>query len=185
MSLDSQWKHKYGILRDFIASNPEVHIGQSEISIPENLRGSFFRFFDDIRRALIDSWQSSLSVDVYSLSKNFLATETAFSEILKVSLALPLDLSSFLRTPKEGMMRLIYNRLFELIQRKTSETDFERITEGELSAETRAMYRLGYETWAALSLILMLEPDAIAGLALDSDHKPVAAGISDIAFGRF
>src|SRR5690606_5556439 len=88
MVLDQQWKLQYGILRDFIAFNPEIHIEPSEVSIPENLRGSFFRLFDDIRGALVESWQHSLAFDVYSLSKNFLAAETALSKTLKISLAL-------------------------------------------------------------------------------------------------
>jgi len=184
MTLDSQWKLKYEVLRDFLSSNPEIHIGQAEVCIPENLRGSFFGFFDEIRGALVESWQRSLAFDVHSLSKNFLAAESALSEKLKIRLALAMDLSSFLRTPKEGMMRLIYNRLFERIQGKISEADFEKMAERDLAAETTAMFRLGYETWAALALVVMLEPDAIAGLALDSDQKPVVTEIKEIAFGR-
>lgn len=182
--MESQWKRAYGILRDYIAANPEIQIEPYEICIPEELRGSFFGLFDDIRGAFVESWQSSFALDACSLSKNFLAAETALSETLKISLALPLDLSSFLRTPKEGMMRLIYSRLFELIQGKLSEGDFGRIAAGDLASEATAMFRLGYETWAALALIVMLEPDAIAGLALDSDHTPVVTEMKEIAFGR-
>jgi len=80
------------------------------------LRGSFHILFNDIRGAFVESWSSSFYCDVDSLSKNFIASENVLSETLNLSIALPQDLSSFLHNPKEGMMRLIYNRLFALIQ---------------------------------------------------------------------
>ena len=97
---------------------------------------------------------------------------------------MPLDLSSFLHNPKEGMMRLIYNRLFELIQGKIPEDDFERIAEGDLTADATEMFRIGYEAWAALALIILLEPDELFGIALDGDNKPLVTEIREIAFGR-
>jgi len=41
MAEESQWKHKYGILKDYITSNPEIYIDQHEVCIPEDLRGRF------------------------------------------------------------------------------------------------------------------------------------------------
>lgn len=184
MTPDSHWQRQYGLLKDYVAANPQIQIEPCEVCIPEDLRGGFFQYFNNVRGAFVESWQHSLALDVHSLSKNFLAAETALSEALKIHLALALDLSSFLHNPKEGMMRLIYNRLFELIQGKISEEEFENAAQGDLGSEATAMFRLGYETWAALALILMLEPDAIAGIALDSGHKPVVAEIKEIAFGR-
>jgi hypothetical protein len=184
MPIESQWKLNYGILKDYVRSNPEIHIEPSEVCIPEELRDSFYKYFDDVRRAVVESWISSFAFDVYSLSTNFIASEHALSETLKLSIALPQDLSSFLHNPKEGLMRLIYNRLFELIQGKIPEEDFEKIAAGELTKEATEMFRIGYETWAALALIIRLEPDKILGIALDGGNKPVAAEIGEIAFGR-
>jgi hypothetical protein len=184
MPLESHWKHKYGILKNFVSSNPEIHIEPYEVCIPEDLRGSFYKLFDDIRGAFIESWNSSFCFDVYSLSKNFIASENALSETLNHSIALPQDLSSFLHDPKVGMMRLIYNRLFELVQGKILEDDFERIVEGDLTADATEMFRIGYETWAALALIILLEPDELLGVALDGDDRPLITEMREIAFGR-
>jgi hypothetical protein len=82
------------------------------------------------------------------------------------------------------MMRLIYSRLFELVQGKISEDAFERIAEGDLSKEATGMFQIGYETWAALALIVQLEPDELFGIALDGDDKPLLSEMSEIAFGR-
>ena len=76
MTLESQWKLKYGILKDFIASNPEIHIGQSEVGIPENLRDDFYKHFDSTREAIVESWHGSFGFNVYSLSKNFIESES-------------------------------------------------------------------------------------------------------------
>lgn len=184
MTIESQWQHHYRILKDYLRSNPEILIDRHEVSIPKDLRGSFFAYFDNIRGAIVESWNSSFSFDVYSLSKNYIASENRLSAALKLNIELPLDLSSFLRTPKEGLMRLIYNRLFELVQGKIPEDDFERIAEGDLTKEATGMFQLGYETWAALALILLLEPDELFGVALDGDNKPIAAKIGEIIFGR-
>jgi hypothetical protein len=184
MPLESEWKRNYRILKEYVGSNPDIHLDPCEICIPEAFRNGFYKYFDDVRRAFVESWISSFACDVHALSKNFIASENALNETSKLSISLEQDLSSFLRTPKEGIMRLIYNRLFELIQGKIAEADFEKIAEGDLATEATAMFRIGYETWAALSLILQLEPEGFLGVAFDNDNKPMVAEIKEIAFGR-
>jgi hypothetical protein len=184
MTLESQWKHKYGILKAFISSNPEIHIGGYEVCIPEDKRDRFYEYFDNVRMAIVESWGSFFNFDIYALSKNYLESEKKLSKALNCSIQLPLDLSSFLHNPKEGLMRLIYNRLFELVQGKIPEDDFEWIVEDDLAADATAMFRIGYEAWAALALIILLEPDELLGIALDGDNRPLITEMRDIAFGR-
>jgi len=64
------------------------------------------------------------------------------------------------------------------------EDDFERMAEGDLAVNATEMFRLGYAAWAALALILQLEPDEFFGIALDEDHEPLVTKIKEIAFGR-
>jgi hypothetical protein len=184
MTIESHWKSKYEILKGYIASNPEICIAPQEIYIPEDLRNRFYECFNNVRRAVIESWKSSFSFDVYSLAKNYIESENRLFEISNLSVALPLDLFAFLHNPEEGMMRLIYNRLFEMVQRKIPEDDFERMAEGDLNADAAEMFRMGYAAWAALALVLMLEPDEFFGVALDEAHEPLVAGLGEIAFGR-
>ncbi|NLT67038.1 MAG: hypothetical protein GXX84_10590 [Acidobacteria bacterium] len=103
---------------------------------------------------------------------------------LNLTIKLPSDLSSFLRNPREGMMRMIYSRLFELVQGKTTEDDFEWTARNDLVSGATDLFRIGYETWSALSLIILLEPDAFYGLALDGADRFVATDIEEISFGR-
>jgi hypothetical protein len=184
MTIESHWKYKYEILKSYIASNPEICIAPQEIYIPEDLRSRFYECFDSVRRAVVESWKSSFPFDVYCLAKNYMESENRLSEISNLRIALPLDLIAFLHNPEEGMMRLIYNRLFELVQGKIPEGAFERMAEGDLTANAAEMFRMGYAAWAALALVLLLEPDEFFGVALDEEHELLVAGFEEIAFGR-
>lgn len=180
----SQWKQKYGILKDYISSNSDIHIGWSEVHIPEAQRGRFFSLFDEVREAFVESWKGSSDFDVYSLSRSFVELEHALSQQLNLEVELPSALSSLLRNPKEGLKRLIYTRLFELVQGKIPEDEWERIADGDLNKDATALFRVGYETWTALALISLMEPDEISGVALDDGGEPLVAQAGRIAFGR-
>ena len=184
MAINSGWKREYEVLKDYVAQNPEIHIDRHEVCIPENLRGRFYEYFNNVRRSVVRSWDGSLCSDARSLAKNYAASEEKLSEALNLGIELPQDLSSFLHDPEEGMMRLIYNRLFELVQEKMYEDDFERTAEGDLAANAAKMFRIGYEAWAALTLVILVDPDEIFGVVLDEKNEPRVAGIDAIAFGR-
>ncbi len=184
MTLESLWKREYEVLKDFILSNPGIYIGPCETHIPEDRRDRFYECFDIVRMAIIESWSRSFHCDVLALSRDYITLENRLSETLHCKIDLPTDLSCFLHNPKEGMMRLIYNRLFELVQGKIPEDDFERIAKSDFNADATEMFRIGYEAWAALALIILLEPDELFGITLNGDNKPLVTKIGEIAFGR-
>jgi hypothetical protein len=184
MAISSRWKREYRVLKDHVAQNPEIRIDQHMVYIPEDLRGRFYEYFDDVRRSVVRSWDGPLCSEARSLAENYAESEKKLHEALNLGIELPKDLSIFLHDPEAGMMRLIYSRLFELVQEKMSEDDFERMAEGDLAANAAEMFRTGYEAWAALTLVLLLEPDEIFGVVLDEKNEPRVAGIDRIAFGR-
>ena len=185
MSMQPQWKQKYDILKNYIAANPDIHIDMSEISIPEYLRDGFYKHFDDIRNAFVEVYYDSLPLKVDALHSNYIQSEKELTELLgQVRIELPVDLSSFLHNPKEGLVRALYNRLFEMVQGKISIDDFEQMANIDLTANTAELFRLGYEQWAALALILLLEPDSAFRVELDKDYEPFVAELEEIAFGR-
>ena len=184
MAVESSWKHEYKILKDYITSNPEIHISPSEISVPENARDGFYSRFDCVRRALVKIRRGSLPFDADALAKNYTESENRIYQAANRRVEIPLELSSFLHDPEEGMMRLIYNRLFELIQGKISEDDFERMAAGDLVKDATRLFRLGYAVWAALAIVLRLEPDELFGVAIDGNGAPCTTEIDEICFGR-
>jgi hypothetical protein len=102
---------------------------------------------------------------------------------LKNHIDLPVDLASILHNPEEGMMRPIYDRLFELVQGKITESVFEKMAQDNLNQNALVMFRLGYELWTAISIMLLLEPDEIFKVSLDEDDKPYLSGLEQIVFG--
>jgi len=185
MSTQPQWKKKYNALKDYIAANPEIYIDVSEVSIPEHLRDKFYKLFDDIRNSYIESSYDSLPFEMDTLRSNYIQTEKELTELLGLErIDLPVDLSSFLHNPKEGMMRWIYNRLFEMLQGKITVDDFEQMAGNDLTATAAELFRLGYESWAALTIILLLKPDGAFGVELDEAYEPFETDLKEIAFGR-
>jgi len=184
VAIEPLWKHKYESLKGYIASNPDIHIAPFEVCIPKNARNEFYDCFDGVRRAFVESWLVSLPFDAHSLAKNYTESENRICRIVSNGVEMPHDLASFLHDPEEGAMRLIYNRLFELVQGKINEGDFERLAEGDLAEDATKLFRLGYAAWAALAVILQLEPDEFFGVALDEEGAHSVTGIDKIAFGR-
>ena len=185
MSIQPEWKQKYKLLKEYVASNPEICVNANEVSIPEQLRGHFYELFDDIRNAFIDPVYSSLPFEMDALRDKYIQAEEEIIKVLGLErIDMPVDLSIFLHNPKNGMQRWLYNRLFELIQGKISEDDFERMAEFDLSATAGGMFQIGYELWAVLSMALLLEPDEAFSVELNDDNEPVASELREIALGR-
>ena len=180
-----KWKEKYKVLTDYSAANPEIHIDVSEVSIPQHLRDTFYQHFDAIRNELVEEHCKSLPVAADTLSENYVRSEKEIIDLLGLQrVDLPMDLSSFLRNPKEGLTRVLYNRLFELVQGRINMDEFEQLADADLSATTANLWRLGYEPWAALVLIRLFEPDKAFAVDLDEDYMPYVRGLEEIAFGR-
>ncbi len=185
MHLAKVWNQKYQVLKDYIKSNPGIYIDMNEVSIPENLRDGFYKRFDDVRNAFVNERFGNLPVEMDTICRNYILAEKELTRILGIKdVELPVDLSSFLHNPKESLGRGIFRRLFEMVQGRIPEDDFERMADNDLVSGAWEMFRLGYESWMALSLILMLEPDEAFGVELDEDFEPFVVKLKEIAFGR-
>ncbi|MBN1975267.1 MAG: hypothetical protein JW787_16610 [Sedimentisphaerales bacterium] len=185
MCIKPLWKQKFDVLKDYIKSNSEIYIDMREISIPENLRDKFYQYFDDIRNTFVEDFFASLPIEVDTLCTNYNQAEKELIDCLKLDrVELPIDLMSFLHNPREGMVRWIYNRLFEVIQEKIALEDFEHMAENDIFSTTAEMYRLGYEAWAVFTFITSLEPDEAYFVELDKEDNPIVGELKEVAFGR-
>lgn len=172
-------------LKNFINNHPDIVLTKNEISIPRECREEFYALFDDVRRSFVEKRIPSLPVDASALSEKYMQIEKDILERLGVErIDIPIDLHSFLHNPKEGLIRSIYGRLFDLLQGKIADEEFETLAEDELRWAALELYRLGYEMWASLTLIKLLDPDKVFFVDLDMDYKPVLADLKEIAFGR-
>ncbi len=178
-------KEEYERLGKFISENPGIVLTQNEISIPQELRSEFYLRFDNVRAAMVDQHYSKLPVDVENLCSHYVKIEKEVIELLGIErVSMPVDLHSFLHKPKEGMARSIYSRLFDLLQGKTTIGDFEQQCIDDLNTSASELYRIGYEWWAGLTLVKLLEPEKAFFVDLDEDYKPFLTDLKEISFGR-
>jgi hypothetical protein len=185
MSAQSEWKNQYKLLQEFISAHPQIVLSHSEISIPQQWRSEFYDRFDQIRKSFVEEHYPSLTAPIGQLHENYLRVEKQVLELLKVQeISMPVDLHSFLHSPKEGLARAIYNRLFDLLQGKIAPDAFEVLSLNELQSASADLFRLGYEPWTALVLIRFLEPDEAYFVDLDDDYKPFLTELKSISFGR-
>jgi len=185
MTVSISWKDEYASMQGFIAMNPAIVLKTNEISIPQDLKEEFYLRFDRIRGAVVDAHYSEVPYDIDSLCHQYLRIEQEIISLLRLDgIKMPMDLFSFLHTPREGLIRIIYNRLFDLLQGKTSEEAFERQCLDDLRASSADLYRLGYEWWAGLVIIKLLDPDRVYAIELDEDNRPYLAELREISFGR-
>jgi hypothetical protein len=180
----SLWKTHYNLLKDYINKNTEIIINKDEISIPKDVRDKFYCLFDEVRKTVVANLYSTLPVNVEMLSVRYGQVEKEILELFKLdSISMPMDLSSFLHNPKQGMERVLYTRLFDLLQNKTTLDVFEQNARNDFQTVSVDLYRLGYEHWAALSLIKLLEPDKAFKVELDYENQPFLTELRRFAFG--
>lgn len=185
MTESTVWKNEYARLKEYVAANPEIVLTKNEISIPQPLRAEFYRIFDDIRKAVAAQYLDSLPVGVRMLSERYISIEKEASRLLGVpEIVMPVDLHVFLHNPEEGLIRAIYNCLFGFIQGKIDEDEFERQTGESIDAYVTEFFLFGYERWAGLELIKLLEPEEAFFVDLDDDFKPCLRGLETVSFGK-
>ncbi len=185
MTNQCNWKEEYESLQRFIAENPRITLNPSEISIPSEVKEEFYVRFDKLRAAVVEAHYSDLPVDVDTLCCKFIEIEKEIIGILGIeNISMPIDLFSFLHTPKEGLTRIIYTRVFDLLQGKTSSDVFEQQCLEDLRTSSSELYKLGYEWWAGLVLIKLLDPDQAFAVDFDPDYKPFLTELKEISFGR-
>jgi len=179
------WKQEYDSLKEYITDHLEIVINPTEISIPQTLRDEFYARFDRMRLGFVEDHYSALSIDINALCENYLRIEKEITGLLNLEgIAMPMDLFSFVHTPKEGLMRILYNRTFDLLQGKMAIEEYEEQAVNDLRSVAAELFRLGYEQWAGLAMIKQLEPDEAFYVDLDEDYKPFLTELKSISFGR-
>jgi hypothetical protein len=182
--MTNSWKAEYESLDRFIKDHAEIVLNKQEISIPRDIRDEFYKQFDNVRNALVDAYYSTLPVDVETLSASYMQVEKEITELLRLdSISMPVDLFSLLHNPKEGMVRVLYSRLFDLLQGKIDLESFEKGALAEFQSASANLYHLGYERWAALTLIKVLDPDKAYRVELDYENQPILTELKNISFG--
>ena len=173
--MPSGWQARYAELKEYIAGKPEIKISSKVIAIPGDFRPEFYRLFDTVRVAFLrDNFPVQLS-EAEALSKSFAQTEEEMANLLGVvDISLITSLSWFLRDPTNGLMRGLFDPLFNLLKGKMDVDIFELAAASNIKKSFTQLYHSGYEKWVALSLAKSLAPGKIFEVPLAELNEDTA-----------
>jgi hypothetical protein len=156
--MSGAFRQAYAALTDFMANHPEIEIGESVTSIPEEVRPKFYALFNAARNAFVaESFPDCLSRAGLLQQEYCRATEDAarwlsFEEGPVVS-----KCGRFLNDPKDSLARELFDPLFDLLKKRINPPDFEQKASGGIESLFPIVHRGGYERWAVISLANLLE----------------------------
>ncbi len=154
------FRHAYARLTGFVSKHPEIEIGESVTCIPENVRPQFYRLFNTARVAYVREKFPGRLADARALQENYNAAVAETAQWL--SLEDPPHVSAlqrYLRNPEDSMARELFDPLFDLLKGKESIDSFEKRISLGTEEIFPALFRDGYEKWAVVSLLSLLEAD--------------------------
>lgn len=158
--MPSRWLEAYTELKNFIDANPRIEITPGVQSIPGDIRAEFYRLFDNVRLGFITENYNAFVDVARPLSRSY-------SDVVEKALANPglseikpkSTLNWFLKDPLEGLNRLLFDLLFDLLKGKLDLEDFEQQAGERLSRSFHEMFRLAYEHWVLVALVSLLDGD--------------------------
>jgi len=148
----------YGELTDFVAKHPEIEIGDSVTSIPENVRSDFYGLFNAAREAFIRERFPAHLARARTLQEEHDKAAAGASGWLSLEDPPTVNpLQRFLRDPIDFLTRELFDPLFDLLKGRESIDGIEKTVSPRIEELFAAAFRGGYEKWAVLSLLNLLE----------------------------
>jgi len=178
------WQKAYGELKEFVAKNPTIEISANCIAIPGDVRPEFYRLFDTIRVDFLkDNFPASLERG-YEMSRAFArAYKAAMDATGLEAINVRASVNWFLQDPVNGLMRSLFDPLFNLIRGKVSEAEF-TATANQLVEDAYVEYfKDGYKRWAVLGLLTLMKPDKNYSIESHDYHTDPAMSEGDLGAG--
>ncbi len=165
--MSQNWLDSYQSLTVFIKDHPEVAISPSSVAIPGEVRPEFYRLFDATRAAVIEETIPDKLAQAQALSNSYLAVEARVKEQLHLEeIILANPLGWFLRNPLDGLMRELFDPLFNLLKGRLTIESFTDKYTTTLRHAFFTLYGQGYAKWLSLSLITVLDSDQVFNVVL-------------------
>jgi hypothetical protein len=159
--MPDKFREAYGKLTDFVAKHPEIEIGDSVTSIPESVRPGFYGFFNDARDAFVrEKFPMHLAKAQTVKDKFDRALKDASGWLSLEEPPTVNPLLRFLRDPKDCLARELFDPLFDLLKGRTNIDEMGKSVSPRIEELFAYVYRGGYEKWAVVSLLNLLEVDS-------------------------
>jgi hypothetical protein len=158
--MSDNFRQTYAALKDFLARHPEIEIGDSVTSIPEEVRAEFYGRFNAVRNAFVEvQFPQYLDRAAILLEKYRKAEENLTGLLSWEDDPIIARLQRFLRDPMDSLTRELFDPLFDLLKGRESIESFMEKASAGIEALFPAVFRSGYEKWAVLSLAKMCEAE--------------------------
>jgi hypothetical protein len=159
--MPDKFHEAYGKLTDFVVKHPEIEIGDSVTSIPESVRPDFYGFFNEARNAFVREKFPTHLAKAQTLKDNYdrvLEDDCGWLSLEEPPTVNPL--LRFLRDPKDCLARELFDPLFDLLKGRKNIDEMGEIASPRIEELFAYVFRGGYEKWAVLSLLNLLEVDS-------------------------
>lgn len=178
------WRSSYAELQKFIAAHPAIEIDMSSVVISGDIRPEFYQLFDAVRAGFIKERFASELEKAFAMSAAYGAASRAVKQEMRLEgIEIHASLNWFLLDPANGLMRVLFDPLFDLLKGKTDLAGFTAAADTAVAGSFKSLFREGYERWGALALLRLLTPDLLwAGKTHDFYTDPTMEG--DIAGGN-
>ena len=161
--MSNAWRLAYTVLQEYITQHPGIEIAHSVIAIPGELRSDFYSLFDRVRRNFVrENLPEHFLTKAGDLSENWAKIRGWVKANLELeSIDIETNLRWFLENPMDGLIRRLYDPLFNLLQGKSDLVAFENTSREQVRDAFAQYYHEGYGRWATIALMEMLQPEEI------------------------
>jgi len=156
--MSSSWKGHFAKLKAFVDEHPDIVVSGTKVLIPESKRSDFYRLFNEARKAFI-AWKYPKIIEAAQvLCQSYTKNHNEVKHLLKLNKVLISEqLKWFTDNPVEGLMRILWTPLFDLLKGKTDITLFESNASKEIKQLYDSLYYQAYQDWLEFVLIKMLK----------------------------
>jgi len=153
-----KWLSSYGQLKEFIALHSNIKITPKLVIISSDIRSEFYQFFDAVRSEFIKGYFTVELEKSYALSQHWKsAGESLVEDTQLEDINMEAGVKWFLSDPVDGLIRELYNPLFDLLKNLIDIEGFKQKAIKIISKYSERYYKRGYELWAIMSLIKLLD----------------------------
>ncbi|RJO62340.1 MAG: hypothetical protein C4542_04430 [Dehalococcoidia bacterium] len=172
----NSWQSDYAHLKGFVEKQPGIEISPESVVLPEDIRAEFYRLFDMVQISFIKGHFSEELAKGYLLSRHWLEVQRDVAKTLNLeAITLPAGSSWFFNDPLDGLMRGLFDTLFNLLKNKITPDVFEQTASKIVKDDFTKYFREGYQRWAILALIKLLLPDKLYSVPTQDFHEPSEA----------
>ena len=158
----SDWKHSFEELKAYIVKNPGIELTPNIICIPADVREEFYRLFDTVRLTIINDHFPGMLEEGKRLSQQWaIAVAAAVERFNLKGVEMDSDTTWFLQDPTDGLFRLLFDPLFDVIRGKKNLEAFEASLAKILSKNFSKFMLEGYQAWVTLSVLNGLSVDGL------------------------